>query len=74
MPAEFWTLTLREFFIKHEAFKRAEDRAKSLVYLLAGMIGQFKENDLQRVRNNAMALRRYALKRWLLDGESDGPD
>lgn len=74
-PRVFWSLTVREFWIKHAAWKRADDRERSRVYLLASLIGHFKEQDLNKVRQTEMALRRYPLKKWLLpDGESLGSD
>lgn len=64
-PAEFWSLTFREFQIKHAAFSRAEDRRRSLVLELAVMTGQFKKQDADKIHRAVNALRRYPVKQWL---------
>jgi len=35
MPAQFWSLTYREFMIKHHAFIRRENRERRLLAVLA---------------------------------------
>jgi hypothetical protein len=66
MPDQFWSLTVREFWLKWNAFDRAEDRARALALESALMIrgGTQKENDDRRRDINI--LRRYPLKKWLL--------
>lgn len=64
-PAEFWSLTYREFWIKHRAFERGEDRARALIFELAAMVGQFDERRRGKVLRGANALRRYPIKKWL---------
>lgn len=66
-PDVFWSLTMREFWIKQAAFVRKEDRAKALTHRLAYLIGRFpKKEDFEREKKNEGALRRYALKPWLI--------
>lgn len=65
MPDDFWSLTVREFHLKHAAFQRAEDRARSLVFELASMLGNFKDKDRRKVVQAANKLRRYPVKAWL---------
>lgn len=64
MPEQFWRLTFREFHIKHAAFSRAEDRMRSLMFELAGLIGSFKPKDRNEIRKAANKLRRYPVKSW----------
>jgi lipase chaperone LimK len=59
MPEEFWMLTMREFWIKHAAFNRAENRARSLVLEHASIIGQFKDKDRNALRKSVNLLRQY---------------
>ncbi len=66
MPDQFWSLTIGEFQIKHGAFVRAEDRQRSLVFELAGLIGMLSQKDRDKVNKNATVLRRYPIKPWLL--------
>lgn len=65
-PDIFWSLTPREFWIKHRAFTRAEDRSRSLVVQLAAMTGHYSEQDRVKLERWANQLRRYPVKRWLL--------
>ena len=65
-PDTFWSLTVREFWIKHRAFSRAEDRAKSLVVTLALMTGDFPKAQHAKLERSAHALRRYPIKSWLV--------
>lgn len=65
---EFWSLTMPVFNIKHAAFARAEDRARSLVLELAVMTGSYKDNDRKALRRTVNALRRYPV-RELPDGD-----
>lgn len=64
MPAEFWSLTVREFWLKHAAFMRAEDRVRSVMYEHA--MTQVSDKKARRSVQNAInVLRRYPLKPWL---------
>jgi len=65
MPDEFWNLTWREFELKHAAFKRAEDRARSLVFELAGKLGHYSKKDRRLIQQDANRFRRYPVKKWL---------
>lgn len=65
MPQEFWSLTVHEFHLKHAAFQRSEDRARSLVFELAALTGNFKPKDRNQMRKAVNALRRYPVKPWL---------
>jgi len=66
MPVQFWDLTWHEFHVKHEAFLRHEDRARALVFELAGLIGLFSNETTQRkVNDSAVRLRRYPIKPWV---------
>jgi hypothetical protein len=67
----FWSLTVREFWIKHRAFTRAEDRRRSLFLEHALLLGQFKDKDRNNIRKSVNALRRYPIKQWLMDSGSD---
>lgn len=66
MPEQFWSLTLHEFWIKHAAFIRAENRQRSLVFLLASLTGHYKEKDRKALDQAESALRRYPVKSWLI--------
>lgn len=65
MPEQFWSLTLREFHIKHAAFLRSENRMRALVWELASMTASYKDKDRSKVRHGANSLRQYPVKRWL---------
>lgn len=65
-PVAFWSLNVREFWIKHRAFTRAEDRARSLVLEHAAIVGHFKDKDKKALTKSVNALRRYPVKRWLM--------
>jgi len=65
----FWSLTVREFWIKHRAFVRAEDRARALMFELALQLRHYKDEGAN-VRRNINALRRYPIKQWLVDTKS----
>lgn len=65
-PREFWRLTPGEFWIKHAAFTRAENRARADTIRLALSIGQYKPNDRHALQSAAAALTQYPLKRWTL--------
>jgi hypothetical protein len=72
MPAQFWSLTVREFWLKWHAYARTEDRRRSLLFEYLGMTAsaQMKPSDRSKVWRSVNQLRRYPLKRWLLP---DGP-
>lgn len=63
----FWSLTYREFQIKHAAFTRSEDRQRALMFELAEHIGQWKDNDRDKLVKNVNVLRKYPVKRWILE-------
>ncbi len=65
-PAAFWSLTVREFWIRHRAFSRAEDRSRSLVFELARMTGEHAKPQQEQLVRAENALRRYPIKRWLV--------
>lgn len=65
MPEQFWSLTLREFHIKHAAFMRSEHRQRALVWELASMTASYKAKDRRQIVKTANALRQYPVKRWL---------
>lgn len=65
-PEAFWSLTVREFWIKHRAFTRAEDRQKSLVYTVALLTGDHSKQTAAKLERSAYALRRYPIKAWLV--------
>lgn len=65
-PDVFWSLLVREFWIKHRAFERDESRRHSLFVELAARTGHFNENDQRRMMQSAYQLKRYPLKKWLL--------
>lgn len=64
-PAVFWSLTPREFEIKHRAFVRAEDRHRALFFELALMTGHRKPEAKQRLEKAISSLRQYPQKPWL---------
>lgn len=73
MPEQFASLDPREFWLKHAAFTRAEDRQQALVIDLALRTADYKDSvrgELVRAMN---ALRRYPVKQWTVvpDGEDD---
>lgn len=66
MPAQFWSLTVREFWIKHAAFSRAEDRRRSLMLEQVSFVApKQKKADQNALIRNANVLRRYPVKPWL---------
>lgn len=66
-PAEFWRLTVREFHLKWQAFVRARDWQRSLVFELSLMTAQgMSKAQRTSVRRGINELRRYPLKKWLL--------
>jgi hypothetical protein len=64
-PRVFWSLTVREFWIKYRAFIRAEDRAEASVMRQALRTQHYKKADRNALSRAANALRRYPVKRWL---------
>jgi hypothetical protein len=66
MPDQFWSLTVREFWIKHAAFSRAEDRAEAALIRQALRLGQFKKSAANELSRYANALKRYPIKPWLV--------
>lgn len=65
MPEQFWSLTLREFHLKHAAFMRSENRQRALVIEHALMTGHVKKDKRTQVERSINVLREYPIKRWL---------
>jgi hypothetical protein len=65
MPRDFWSLTVREFWIKHDAFKRSEDRKRSLMMEHVSLSVPRKDADQNAIKRTVNALRRYPVKPWL---------
>jgi hypothetical protein len=65
-PDLFWSLTVREFWIKHSAYRREEDRKRALVIEHALMTQSYKPKDKRALQQTMNALRRYPIKRWLM--------
>lgn len=65
MPDAFWSLTVREFWLKHAAFSRAEDRAESARVRQALRLGHFENATAAQLHRHANALKRYPIKPWL---------
>lgn len=65
MPWEFWRLTVREFWIKYEAFRRAEDRREAELIRQDLRTTPMKAKDRNILNRQANALKRYPVKRWL---------
>jgi hypothetical protein len=66
-PEVFWGLTVREFWLKHAAFARAEDRRRSLVIRTALMTSTYKDEERRKLERQMHALHRYPVKPWLRD-------
>ena len=64
-PLAFWSLTIREFWIKHAAFTRAEDRRESAMIRHALRTQSYKAKDRNQLNRAANALKRYPRKSWL---------
>lgn len=64
-PREFWSLTMREFWIKFRAFSRAEDRRESEQIRHALRTVTYKPQDMNNLTRAANALKRYPRKQWL---------
>ncbi len=64
-PSEFAELDPREFWLKHAAFARAEDRAQALVIDLALRTADYKDDARNSLMRMMHALRRYPEKAWL---------
>lgn len=66
-PDRFWSLTVREFWIKYRAFVRAENRLESLFIRQALRTTGGKKTDPGRVKMERVAnqLRQYPVKPWL---------
>jgi hypothetical protein len=64
-PDVFWNLTKREFDIKVDAFKRAEDRRESALIRQALRTAPYKAKDRNVMQREANRLRRYPVKPWL---------
>lgn len=67
MPWEFWHLTVREFWIKHDAFIRDEGRKESAWLRHAVRTKRFKASDKNALIKEANRLKRYPVKPWLME-------
>lgn len=65
MPEQFWSLTVREFWLKFNAFHRAENRMRSLVREHARLVGRFSQAHKVQLAHEMHALRKYPEKSWL---------
>lgn len=65
MADQFWSLTLREFHLKHAAFSRAENRARALMFEHALVTGHVAEKNVTKMKRSINQLREYPIKRWL---------
>lgn len=65
MPDQFWGLTVREFWLKFEAFARAEGRAEAARIQQALRLGNYKKGDRAAMMRDANTMRRYPIKPWL---------
>jgi hypothetical protein len=66
-PEQFWSLTVREFHIKREAFIRAETRAQWLIGLHAMLTTEYEkkpQSPSQVLGWRGMVIR-YPEKKWL---------
>lgn len=64
-PRVFWSLLVREFWIKYDAFRRAEDRREALMLNQVVLSTHMKEKDRNAMKRRANLLTRYPVKRWL---------
>ena len=60
---------MKEFWIKHRAFTRAENRALSLVLELALRTTNYAKKDQNAIKKDINALRRYPIKQWLIGSD-----
>lgn len=67
MPQQFWSLTMREFGIKHAAFIRAEDRAEAALMRQDLRTQRYKTKDRNAMTRMANRLKRYPVKSWLME-------
>jgi hypothetical protein len=64
-PDVFWRLEKREFDLKVDAFKRAEERRESALIRQALRTASYKAKDRNEMQRAANRLRRYPVKPWL---------
>jgi hypothetical protein len=67
MPDQFWSLTVREFWIKFDGFHRAENRALWLNAHHARLTQRYKPHPRtpDQLLGYGGAMYRYPLKSWL---------
>lgn len=65
MPAAFWSLTVREFWIKHDAFMREQDRRLYLLAWQAWKTTTYKPKAKHPEEIIGRVLTRYPEKPWL---------
>lgn len=63
-PDALGDLTVDDFWIKHRAFTRAENRQQAIVIELALRTGEYKDDVRQRLQQDIYALRQYPIKKW----------
>lgn len=64
-PDVFWRLTVREFWIKHDAFVRKEDRAEAALMRQALRTHRYKDRTRNLLNQEANRRKRYPVKPWL---------
>ena len=67
MPAQFWSLTVREFWIKFRAFVRAENRAEAANIRHALRTSGGDTSGRRKLQEAANELRQYPVKSWIKD-------
>jgi hypothetical protein len=68
-PAEFWRLTVREFYLKEAGFRRSQNRLEWLIGLQAFLTVTYKDpkpGSPERVLGWQGPVLRYPLKPWLV--------
>jgi hypothetical protein len=69
-PEAFWSLTVREFWIKFAAFQRRENRAMHRLARLALLTTRYK-TEVRHPEQLVGSPSRYPMKAWLVDGQGD---
>lgn len=70
MPWDFWRLTVREFWLKHDAFVREENRKEAAqLYQTAQIATRMKGQHRNQLIRAANSLKRYPVKPWLMEAD-----
>lgn len=69
MPWDFWRLTVREFWLKHDAFVREENRKEAAWIRQAVRTKRYKAADKNTLLRAANSLKRYPVKPWLMEAD-----